>query len=243
MDWSSKGIHITYNGEDVERLESTESLLDELRSPHCIVTESTFESWDPQRRRKLVQQIREEGHEILVYRPIHTARQRPSDWEKSDENDVRVIFQISKQGTLNLYPLPEPDPKWVTLFEKANREYINLRASGDKAALVETAETILGPYKKLPKDKQQALGNGSKYMPSVLAAAYHASQYASDRHTFQRLLGLHGSGHPSILRSEIHHHGYRHLQKRGVTWAEYRRALRWAYQQFKAAQKAARDAA
>lgn len=211
--------------------------LDALDEPHVIVTESTLESWDHSRRETIVRRARQAGHEILVFRPIHTARQRPADWDKSDVNDAKVIYRIAREGRLRLYPIPKPDPAWAERFYDINHQYALLRLQERKPELVAKAAATLGPYKNQSSDIQQALGNGKDYMPSVIAAAYHAAQHAPNRNTFERLLGLHGSGHPGILRSEVHHHGYRHLRKRGVTWSQYRRALRWAYQQFKAAQR------
>ena len=65
----------------------------------------------------------------------------------------------------------------------------------------EQAIAILGPYKELPEERRPALGNGKEYSSSLLAAAMFAAQNATSRDEFERLLGLHGSGYPSLLRS------------------------------------------
>lgn len=75
LDWSFSGIHVTFDGREVTRLSGVEELLEQLQDePHRIVAESTFESWDLARRHALVARVRDEGHELYVYRPIHTAR-------------------------------------------------------------------------------------------------------------------------------------------------------------------------
>ena len=234
VDWSLREVHVTYDGWAVKRLPSVHDLIDELDSPHRIVAESTIESWDPDRRAALARRATDEGHELVVFRPIHTARLRNElGLEKSHEEDARVIYKIATGGTTHLYPILTPDIKWAQFRTEANREYQRLRLSGEKAALAEQATAILGPYKDLDADEQLVLGNGKTYLETALAAVYFAAQHASSRKTFERLLGLHGSAYPSLLRSEVHHHGFRHAKKRGVTWTLYRRQLRRLYARFK----------
>jgi hypothetical protein len=233
LDWAIHAVHVTFDGQRVDRYDRVDDLLATLTEPHRIVAEATFESWDPERRRNVLAQIRDAGHEIHVYRPIHTARHRAPDMDKSDENDARVIYRIASEQRIHTYPPVDPDPVWVSKRETLNREYTHLRLTGGKDSLTAAATAVLGPYDALDEQARSVLGNGKKYSPSLLAAAYFAAQHSTSRSEFERLLGLHGSGHPSVLRSEVHHHSFRHARKRGVTWQTYRRELRRAYQQLK----------
>jgi hypothetical protein len=234
VDWSLREVHVTYDGKRVKRLTSVHDLLDELESPHRIVAESTIESWDPARRAALAERVAEEGHELLVFRPIHTARLRNSlGLDKTHEEDARVIYKIATEGTIHLYRILRPDVEWAEFRIAVNREYQRLRLSGEKAALSSAAIAILGPYKELDDETRLVLGNGETYLETALAAVYFAAQNASSRMTFERLLGLHGSAYPSLLRSEVHHHGFRHAKNRGVPWTVYRRQLRRLYARFK----------
>jgi hypothetical protein len=62
---------------------------------------------------------------------------------------------------------------------------------------------------------------------------FFAAKRVRSRDEFERLLGLHGSAYPSLLRSEVHHHSFRFARKRGVTWNVYRRELRRTFSRLK----------
>lgn len=236
LDWSFRGVHVTTDGVTVTRHSSVDELLAVLAVPHKILAESTFESWDPVRRRDVVARLRDAGHEIYVFRPIHTARARGSAaTAKSDENDARTIHSIATAGRLHVYPLPDADPEWGERRDGANREYQRIRLSGEKDLLVAEAARVLGPYRDLDDSARSVLGNGKAYSPSLLAAAYFAAQRCRSRDEFERMLGLHGSAYPSLLRSEVHHHSFRFARRRGVTWQVYRRELRRVFAKLKAA--------
>lgn len=233
MDWSARAVHVTFDGKTVTRFADIHALLSQLTTPHRIAAESTLESWSPDRRLAAVDAARAAGHEIYVFRPIHTARNRPEEMKKTDENDARVIFELASGGRLHLYPLPTIEPDWVERRQELNHRYLHLRASGLKPALVRTAVAVIGPYKDLDTDAQLALGNGSTYSESLLAAVCFAASHARNRPEFERLLGLHGSAYPSLLRSDVHHHSFRHARNRGVAWPMFRSQLRRLYQQLK----------
>jgi hypothetical protein len=239
LDWSFKEVHVTTDGVTVLRYASVQDLLASLASPHKILAESTFESWDAARRRSVVDTIRAAGHEIYVFRPIHTARARGSaETKKSDENDAKTIHTIGVSGRLHVYPLPSDDPEWAERRRLANREFQIIRDSGERGLLVDAAVSVLGPYRELDDDARSVFGNGSGYYPALLAAVSFAAQKARSRDEFERLLGLHGSAYPSLLRSVVHHHGYRWARRRGVVWKVYRRELRRAYSALKATRPA-----
>ena len=234
VDWSLHGIHVTQTGRSVTFYPSFDELLETLTQPARVVCEATVESWDPERRDALLTKFRTSGHEIYVFRPIHTARFRKRhDIEKSDENDTRVIYRIATQGRLHLYPAPALDRSWSAERERVNARYVQLRLAGRKPGLVELATGILGPYTALPDELRHALGSGKGYSPSLLAAVTFATAHANSRSTWERLLGLHGSGYPTVLRSDVHHHSFQHARRRGVTWQEFRHALRWCYRQLR----------
>lgn len=228
VDWSARGIHVTFDGDAVAALPDTEALLTLLHEPHQIVVEATFESFDPARRRQLLDQVRAAGHEVYGYRPKHTAYNRPDDWAKTDANDARVIHALAVDGRLNMYPLPDPAPSWVAFREHVCEQYLDLRLTGCKDDLAAAAAEILGPYRALDADARQALGNGKAYSTSALAALYVAAWHTRGREQFERLVGMHASGYPSVLRSDLHHHHVRHRFNKQVPWQVLRRQLRCA---------------
>lgn len=228
LDWSANGIHVTFDARTVSRLGSIDDLLGSLAVPHRIVAESTIESWDPELRQLMAQRVRQGGHELYVFRPTQTARARKAagDTVKSDANDACIIFAIAATGRAHLYPLPAPDEDWFARAGQLNQDYNWLRRSGGKAALVAEAKRLLGPYRDLPEPAKVAFGNGKAFTPTVLAVTLFAVMHTSGRDEFERLLGLHANAHPSLLRSDLHHHCLRHARKRGVTTQQYRKELR-----------------
>lgn len=238
LDWSGHHVHATFDGKAVERLPDVGALLDRLATPHRIVCEATLESYDAGRRAAVLARIDRDGHELVVFNPRQTARARKRwDVTKSDANDARVIFRLAAEGRVHLMAAVEPDPVWTRRRDVANRQYTRIRGSARKDELVVAAEAALGPYHDLDDDARAALGNGKGWMASVVAAAFFAAQWARSRDEFERLLGLHASAYPSLLRSEIHKHGYPHLAKRDVTWAQLRRELRRVYRTFSRARR------
>jgi hypothetical protein len=149
--------------------------------------------------------------------------------EKTDANDARVIYAIASTTDLYLYPLLDPDPVFAQERVRVNNEYAKIRLAGEKPLLAQQGQALLGDFSSLSPDAQQVFGNGKAYLPTLSAVAFFAAQHASSRSHFERLLGLSGSAHPSLLRSEVHHHSFRHARKRGVTWQTYRRELRRFY--------------
>lgn len=241
LDWSAAGIDATFDGQAVRRLPSVETLLADpaLAVPHRLLAESSFESWSADRRYSLIAAIRAAGHELYVFRPTHTARARLRfGLEKSDANDARTIHRIAREGRIHCYPVPPVEGAWAETRERVNRAYLLVRAAGGKRDLVASATSVLGPYRAYDEASRQLLGNGKKYSESLLAAAWFAAGHATSRDTYERLLGLHGSAYPSLLRSEVHHHSFRHARKRGVDFRTYRRLLRRLYTLFKAARPA-----
>lgn len=145
-----------------------------------------------------------------------------------------MIHAIACEGRIHLTSLVAPDPTWIEKRERANAQYARLRLSGQKQDLIRSAEAILGPHRDLPDELRASLCSTTGYSPALLAACYFAAHHASTRAEFERLLGLHGSAYPSLLRSEVHHHAFRHRRKSGVTWTEFRRAIRFLYRTFNA---------
>lgn len=242
VDWSGSGVWATFDGAEVGTWANMEALLDELErrgGTYQVVVEATFESYEVERRELLVARARSDGHEIVGFRPHHTARRREElGLTKSDINDACVIWNLAEEGRVWAYPILDPDPGWAAYRESVNHEYMQIRAAGEKGLLVGEAKAIIGPWRSR-RDELGALGasSGSGYMPSGLAAACFAAKHVSSRENFERILGLHGSGYPGILRSEIHHHSYRWAARRGIEWGEFRRALRRVYALLKEARE------
>ena len=218
FDWSTKGLHVTFDGEHIERCASILALLDDARleTPHRLAAEATFESWDPINRYRIVGQLRDAGHELFVYRPLHTARARKAgNIKKSDADDVLVIWRYANHPDFHLYAPCAPRPEWVDVHAALNGEYAMIRLTHGKPALAERAAEILGPFSGRSEDSRLVLGS-KDYSESLLAALMFVASKGLTRAEMERMIGLHGSGYPSILRSDVHVHSFRHARKRLV---------------------------
>ena len=148
LDWSFSAVHATFDGSAVARWADMGVFLDSLDSPHKIVAESSFESWDPARRLAMIDRLRAAGHELYVFRPKYTARLRAQlpDMEKTDENDARLIYMIATNGKHHLTSasddLHKGHVKWL------ESELIRLAKEASRAAL---ANSTTPPLPKLPE--------------------------------------------------------------------------------------------
>lgn len=229
FDWSANNLDCTFDGVKVFSVKKVEDLAALLTTPHKIVCEASFESFVPGRRQAMAKMLRDAGHEIYVFRPTATARFRYiNSIEKSNTNDSQVIYRIANDTETHVYPLLAHDQEWVDQRVALNREYFQIKMGKLKPELlIKPAKKILGGFSKLPDDAKLMYGNGKpdKYSETMLATVYFATLHTKNRYDFERLLGLWQSAHPSLLRSDIHHHGYGAVRKR-TTMAEYRRAIR-----------------
>jgi hypothetical protein len=232
LDWSFNAVHTTTDGVNVARHDNVDTFLATLSQPHKILAESSFESWDPQRRLDVISRLRAAGHELYAIRPKYTARTRASiaDMAKTDENDTRVIYLLATNGRHHLYRVPDLDETWIRFRTEANRQWNLARLIGRKDQLAADAAAILGPFREQSAERQLALGS-TNYSKTVMAVLYFCAQQCTSRDQFERLIGLHGSGYPCLLRSEIHNHSMKHARKRGMTMSAYRRELRSAWRQ------------
>lgn len=232
FDWSSAALDVTFDGVLVTQVKRVEDLAAMLTVPHKIVTESSFEPYVLGRRQAMAKLLRDAGHEIYTFNQRQTARYRTVNGiEKSNEADARVIYALAATTDLHLHPLQaEPDADWVERREALNREYLIIKFNGEKKPLlIKPAMEILGKFKDLPAQRQAWWGNGKpdKYSDSTLAAVYFATSRTTNREDFERILGLYQAGYPSLLRSDIHNHGYRSGgRKRGLTITEFRHGVR-----------------
>jgi hypothetical protein len=217
LDWSFHGVHVTWDGEQVCAFASVEDFLADARmsGPHRIAAEATFESWDLERRHRLYDEITAQGHTLYVYRPLHTARARQAAGiDKSDAADARIIWWYAHDEAFHLYPARKLDDDWARRNAELNRNYARVRLSGGKKQLAARAAEVLGPFRERSEDSQVALGSSAGYTESLLAALYFAAKEGLSRREMERLLGLHGSGYPTLLRSDVHTHSFRHASRR-----------------------------
>lgn len=227
LDWAQRAVHYTLDGVEVFEAPDLLSAL-EGQPPSKVALENTFESYDLRIRRAMTLEARALGHEVYGIRPKNTASYRRSlGVEKtSDEDDARYIFAMAMETSkhFSVFRLPLSDEE-TEHREGLASAYVKMRYRGEKPALVKRAKELVTPWKELPEEEQKIAGSAG-YAPSLLAPVLYATEATSSRSEFEALLGLHGSGHPTIFRSEIYHHWMRHQRKKGATLSECRRFIR-----------------
>lgn len=230
FDWSAGALDCTYDGETVFQVKKIEELAAMLKQPYKLVCEASFESFVPGRRHAMAQMLRDAGHEIYVFRSTATERhRRAADIEKSNENDARTIYRIAAETDTHIYPLLDSDPDWTARREALNSEYFIIKMSKQKNdQLIDPAKAILGKFKDLSPVDKVRFGNAKNdgYSDTMLSAVYFATLHTTNRYDFERLLGLWQSACPSLLRSEIHHHSWRHIRKGKPDMTAFRRTVR-----------------
>lgn len=226
VDWSMKGVHAVFDGSTVQEFATVGEAM-EGRPPHRIALEATFESFDLDARLQALGRLRADGHEVYGIRPLNTARYRNwLDLPKTDAIDAVVIWRMAVDVKRHFSPLrPGVDPTFGELMDGLRAEFMDVRRRGDKPTLAAEARTYLTPWKDLPDDLRLAAG-ASGYTDSLAAAVLFLATRTSGRKEFEQAAGLHGSAYPTIFRSELMHHSFRHGKKRGAHSTDFRRLVR-----------------
>jgi len=226
FDWSMKGVHVTFDGDSVMEGSTVEAIMED-HPPHRIALEATFESFNLDERLRALGALRSAGHEVYGIRPINTARVRNGlGWEKTDTIDARVIWHMATNTSRHFSPLrPGVVAEFQERMDALRSEYMDVRRMDGKTILADEARAILTPWKDLP-DELRAAAGASGYTNSLAASVYFLATRTSGRKEFEMAAGLHGSAYPTIFRSELMHHSFRHSKKKGATSTDFRRLIR-----------------
>jgi len=260
VDWDGKAVHISEDGilEHVYDLPDQFVLLSQTTEPTRFVTESTIESYDPERRQATIVAFADAGHDLRTISPRLTGWWRAErGLLKSNAQDAVAIYHIATNGRTHLKrPSLYVDEAWIALRDEAEYEIMVLRRSGRKDQLWEALVEQLPPFKSLTPIRQRALGAGGNYSKSILPAVYVAATYTRDNiKAWERLMGLYGAGKNSQFRSDVFNWGLAPkltkvpvpgqttatgrqkmtvktpIEIEGMTKSDYRRELRWLYRQ------------
>lgn len=257
FDWGRGKVTTLLNDSDrIVYYRSVDELLNSLTEPHNIVSEATFESYEPTTRAKVIERGRAAGHNWLTTPNRQTGRHRLAMGieKKTDEIDVTVIRHLA-QTQPRCLKAPnvrgDSDPVVIAL-RAANTELRDLRRTyrmveaprtalgfktiGAKDEYAEYLASTLPEYSTLPPYLQAALGNGDKYSLVLLAAAGKAAKFSNSRSEFEQLTGLYAHGYPSQIRSDFHHWRWRFARPGAkgklagqITLSEFRKGCRWLY--------------
>jgi hypothetical protein len=260
FDWDGKAVHVSEDGilEHVYDEPDQFVLLARFLEPTQFVTESTIESYDPDRRRQTIEGFASAGHDLRTISPRLTGWWRAErGLPKSNAQDAVAIYHIATNGRTHLKrPSLDVDEAWTVLREEAEYEIMVLRRSGRKDLLWERLVERLPRFRDLTPIRQRALGAGGNYSKSILPAVYVAATYTRNNiKAWERLMGLYGAGKNSQFRSDVYNWGLAPkltkvpvpgqttatgrpkmrvktpIEIEGMTKSDYRRELRWLYRQ------------
>lgn len=218
VDWSGKGIEVTDNGTDVTHYDSLEAFLPTIADGSAVVIESTFHSFEKTKRHEAINHCAERDIVLLVLNPRATElwRRLHGRIEKTNENDVRAIYAIVREGVAFL-KVPvcrcadcmEGDTAFEAFIAKREEvafELIRHRYSGTYDVLLQRAEKYFGTPKDLRKadpELHAILCDGTHWRKPATVTVVVAGEAATSRNEFERLLGLYSHGYPSIMRSNM----------------------------------------
>jgi hypothetical protein len=263
LDWSSRrGVHYTFDGETVTNVANLDALLDVLVRPTDIYLERTFESYSLEARARFERRCARAGHTLHTIDPRQTDRRRREEgWDKTDENDARVLWKLAQKRThFHVGNVPDVSETFKRRQEDARRDLMITRCTGRREEYAEQQIARLPPFETLDPRLQKVLVGAitmrkgqPRYMEYnatlVSAVAKAAEHHIGSRAEFEQMVGLHGNGHRSIFRSDIYHHAWSRFdlraqekRKKGpgklagvATLSEFRRGVRWLYHHLKKA--------
>lgn len=253
FDWAAGKLTTLFGDSDTPvYYGSTEALLKDLSEPTRIICEATFESFNLEQRKRVIQLATDAGHEFLTLPTRQTGRHRRSLGyeDKTDEIDVVVLRDESLKKPLRLkVPNVRDDDDYLVLnLKNANHELMILRRTlrivpnksklgfktiSAKDDYADTLIALLPKFSTLTEVQQLALGGQGKYSKTLVAAAGKATKFSHSRKEFEHYTGLFAHGYPCQIRSDFMHWRYRFAAKNGVSLSDFRRECRWLYHQLK----------
>lgn len=262
IDWSKKNLTFLWNNDDRKNETfSFDTLMDHLTEPSVLICETTFESYDLERRAAVAARAEREGHILLTTPNRLTGRERRAMGygdQKTDEIDAHAIRHLAQRNPAGLkrVRIRSADDPLVTKLHEVMAEMQQLRVktvdrkSRSKLGFArDSLKTIyakklikhLPTYKTLTDTQKVALGNGVGYSPAVVAAIGKATKHARTRKEFDHFSGLFVHGYPTQIRSDLmFHRWWKFLQPEAtapgsrpgqITLSDFRRECRWLYHQ------------
>lgn len=148
FDWGRGKVTTLLDDDTEEQIvhyPSTDAVLDSLTEPTTIISEATFESYEPVRRAAIIQRAQDEGHLWLTTPNRQTARHRAEIGyeKKTDEIDVQVIrsLALSQPDGLKAPNVRGAADPVVMNLGAANMELMHLRRE---------YRMVSSPRKRLP---------------------------------------------------------------------------------------------
>jgi hypothetical protein len=265
FDWSQRrgvvAIVVSGDGSAIPATWPTLADMADARkgNPTIFIGEATFESFLSMRRQAFVDRCASEGHQLFTTPARLTPRHRRAmGLLKSDENDAIAIMSLSNNPARRS-GYHAPNVIKSGLRERANRQLMILRASGDKESWAQALADRLPAPESLPEIRRKALCDGKKYNLVKVAAVGVATANSANQRDFDFLSGLYAHAYPSQIRADLMHWGWAGGSKRGklvkeldpsgetdkdvpvvpskrvdgLTLTDYRREIRWLYRQLK----------
>lgn len=235
FDWSlHRGVLALFgeHGLDYKIYLHLPALLDDLKEPHRIIGEMTFDSFNLDRRSEVIDRAAKDGHELLCVPTRQTTKSRhragfsdksPNTLESDIEDAQSIRLQVQRGGALRPPGTP-PDFEYKRVYEAVASELMRLRSTGefsfnrngnpkfisDKTLVPAMLEQHLPDVNSLSENIQQALGSsemrkgGHKgYNATMLAAVAVLAKHCPNRRMFDRVSGLHTHAYGSQVRSDL----------------------------------------
>lgn len=218
----------------------SDSLLNALKTPHLIILERTFESFNLAARRAFTGRADRDGHTVLCVPTRMTTKARyraglgvkASDTYLSDFEDAKAIRFEALAGMALVPPSLEPDEEYLKVYNAVKNELRIFRSTGDladrpraegfkliseKTVLAQELISRLPGIHEQDLHIQQALGSsdGKSYNETIVAAVGVLARHCASRRMFDRVSGMHAHAYGSQVRSDLMFWGWTGGGKRG----------------------------
>lgn len=202
VNWTGSAVYACMDGVSASKLHSLEELYDSLSGACRIVTEVSFDSYNPTGRLQDINSAANHGHDLRVMQQRRTNRERQrigltnlsADKEEEDEFiDAILIFRLVAEGRVQTKKPVMP----VIQTETVHRRLEYLRRSGKlKLTNVEVQQMLspILPFKNLP--------DIIKSLPFI-TKVYEASSRSHNREEFNRNMGMYELGFACQRRSDF----------------------------------------
>lgn len=248
FDWSiTRGVTAVDPDGHTWHDATLKSLIRCIPAGSVVVGESTFDSYDLDARRHVIEYAESRNVTLLTVPARGNTRRRSAAGfpekttqnKKTDEEDARAI-QFAAVNGAHLKKPALVDAQWADLRDRARRRFIHLRWSKQKDDYARNRMRDLPPFMLMPLERRIALGKIedqrlTTWNPIIIAAVGVAAEFVSGRADFERLTGLYAHGYPSQFRSDLIYWGWtkQPVKRERIRLTVYRRELRWLFRQFK----------
>jgi hypothetical protein len=201
-------------------------------NPGCeIVTEAAFEAYLGQDKRDEIVRAARANNVLMLLAPTRYTRKIRAlhGLEKTDVRDAKILFEAGRKDRLHLSQAKLTSEMVQLDRTELTKRLVTTRRAKYEDDIARAAIALLPEASALPPRVAARLVKGKKkikYDPlyrvvTLAETARYVVERGGNRRDYERWLGLSGHGYPSIMRSNLYHHGYHRDNLFVARWVFY----------------------